>query len=161
MNEYYLVQVHDDTGRLYISNINPKKQFDNNLEVLFTWDENKTPLLSTVSFLIKGQLLSKEDIENELELQGITEKDYTTVVRKLINSIQFDIMIKRIYVRQLHDARMISSQTKTSLLISLSRMSQGQVKYVRSFPFNEIDFNKVKENQYRARTIYLSKPDNK
>lgn len=160
MREYYLVQSKDDTGKLYISINNPKDRIDENGkqdELLFSWDENKTPLYNLVYYLIQDQIYTQDGIENQLELGGITEKDYTTVVRKVINVVSFDNMLKRIYVNSLHDVRMISNKSKNKLLIALSRLMQNQVRFIRSFDYSKIDYEKVKQNTSRIRTVYLSK----
>lgn len=159
--KYYLIESQEEGNLLYVSRYAPEfhrspnqSQLD---KIIFSWEDTEDDFIKNlVVFLLRGQITTQADIENELELSGIYEKDYTIVVRGLLKSVSFDNVMKKQYIKNLRESRTISERMKKRLVNVVDLSLNNQTKFLRNFKYDNIDFKKIKSHENRARKIYIS-----
>ena len=156
----YLVQSHEECGKLYISSREPEIVKDDEIDkvdkVIYSWDDETREFIKPlIQHLIEEQICTQNDIENELELSGITDDDYTLVVRALINRISFDSSLNNTYIDLIRKNRTISKKEQKKMHSIIRILFHNQSMYVRNFDYSKIDFNKIKENRQRVRRLYI------
>lgn len=159
--KYYLIESQGECNLLYVSRYAPK--FHQTIEdkevdrLIFSWedDDKNEYIKGIINYILKEQITTQFDIENELELSGIYEDDYTLIVRKILKKLSFDNIMNKQYVKDLRNNRAISEKMKKILLGIIDLSLRNQVKYVRSFNYSNIDFKKIKSHEDRVRKLYI------
>lgn len=159
----YLVQSHEESKRLFISNYNPEDRTSSFIsseerdKTIFSWNEegNGEIITKLVEYLISDEINTKEDIENEIQMNGVTETDYTSVVRSLIKTIAFNNVMLKMYLKSLRNIRYISKKQLNDLNDILSISLKNQIYYVRNFDYSEINIKDLVKDNTKTRKLYL------